>query len=160
MRILCVSLWALGVCLLAVTAIAAESPAYEHLKDLECFIGEWESQSVIPESSAYSVSAKQWQGKPLLLRVNIAWTAGNGALKFETVFEVPGEVRISATTLWGWDQTINKIKGTQFTSHKGVWSETVEKHGEKWISTYTGTNLDGDSAPVRQRTCSPATKPW
>lgn len=115
MRAACTSLIGIWCCFLAVPAKAAESPVYEHLKDLECFIGSWESQSVIPESPAYSKTAIEWQGKPLLLRMNISWVAGKSAQMADTVFEVPGSVKINSATLWGWDQTVGKIKATRFT---------------------------------------------
>ena len=40
------------ISLVAATGYGQESEpsAYEHLKDLECFIGTWEGKSVIPES--------------------------------------------------------------------------------------------------------------
>jgi hypothetical protein len=131
-------LWFVGI-----AAHADESPAWEHLKCLESFIGAWECQTVIPESPSYSESGTKWQGKPLLLKANISWSAGRCAQIVDSVFEVPGEVTIHGTLVWGWDETVQTFKGTRFTSHKGVWSESMRQQGDAWVSEYCGTNLDG-----------------
>lgn len=127
----------------AFAALADESPVYEHLKDLECFVGNWEGQSTVPESQAHSASAKVWENKPLLLRMNTSWAPGNNALISHTVFQVPGEVTITGTILWGWDPNEKNFKATLFTSHKGFWSDVIQKKEDGFVSNYTGTNLDG-----------------
>lgn len=121
----------------------AEVPAYEHLKDLECFVGTWESKTVMPESPASSASLKEWAGKPILLRINVKWAPGKNAQIVENVFEVPGEVKISETLLRGWDQSVKKIRDYSFTTHEGAWSGTCEKDGDAWVFQYSGFNLDG-----------------
>ena len=122
----------------------AEPSAYEHLKELECFIGTWEAEAVLPESPSHSESVQEWAGKPLKLRMNTKWASGKCAQITEFVFEVPGEVKITEVGVTGWDQTKEKFIFSSFTTHKGVWSGTMEKDGDQWVSKYVGFNLDGE----------------
>jgi hypothetical protein len=135
------------VLLVAVSLAAgqeAEPSAYEHLKDLECFIGTWEGEAVVPESSAASETVKKWAGKPVRLRMTVKWAADKSAQIVQSTFEVPGEVRISQTLLRGWDHSEKKIRTYSFTSHKGAWSGTLGRSGDTWVMKYTGFNLDGE----------------
>lgn len=120
-----------------------ESPVYEHLKDLECFIGTWEAKLAVPESPAASENLKKWAGKTALLRMTVRWAPGKSAQIIEEVHDIPGEMKITGTTLRGWDQSAQKIKDSSFTTHKGVWSGIWEKQGDAWVVEYTGFNLDG-----------------
>ena len=79
----------------------------------------------------------------MLLCMNISWVAGKSAQIADTEFEVPGSVKINSAALWGWDPTVGKIKATRFTSHEGVWSETMTKKGDAGVSEYSGANLNG-----------------
>ena len=101
MRTTWIALLGLGSCLVATAVTAAESPVYEHLKDLECFVGLWESESVVPESSAYSKTAIEWQGKTLLQRLNISWTAGKNA-DYRCRIRSTRLSKDPHATLWGW----------------------------------------------------------
>jgi hypothetical protein len=144
-----------GCVLFWTSTVADEPPVCEHLKDLEAFIGVWEGQTVFPESEDYSESGSRWQGMPLQLRLDIKWAPGRGAQIEQSVFEVPGEVRILATTLRGWDQATGKVIGTRFTTHKGIWTETWEKRGDVWVTEYSGLNLDGAQCKGIQTTAFP-----
>ncbi|MGI6414823.1 MAG: hypothetical protein ACOX1P_04075 [Thermoguttaceae bacterium] len=121
----------------------APSPVYEHLKELESFVGSWESKSVMPESSVDSEHLRKWAGKTVLNRMSVRWARDKSAQIIEEVTEIPGEIKITGTRLRGWDQAAKKITDHMFTTQKGVWSGVWDKRGGTWVAQYTGFNLDG-----------------
>ncbi len=122
---------------------APEPSAYEHLKDLQCFVGVWEAETIIPKSPANSKSVQKLAGKKLKLRLTFNWTPEKNAQTVAVVYEVPGDVTINSTALRGWDQAADTIKEYSFTTHLGVWTGTIEKVADKWVNEYEGVNLDG-----------------
>jgi hypothetical protein len=121
----------------------AESPAYEHLKDLECFIGTWQGQSVIPESNVDSKHLTDWAGKTVYYRMTVRWAPGKSAQISDWVHDIPGEMKITATRITGWDSNTKKLTSQTFTTQKGVWEGTSEMRGDTLVATYVGFNLDG-----------------
>ncbi len=61
------------------TPCAADPSAYDHLKKLECFLGNWEATMQTPSSSANSERVKKWEGKPISLQMKVTWASGKGA---------------------------------------------------------------------------------
>lgn len=127
-----------------------ESPAYEHLKELECFIGNWEGESIVPESSVDSEHLQDWAGMTVHYRMNVRWAPNMSAQIVEEVHEIPGEIKITSTHLRGWDVTAKKFAEHSFTTHKGVWSGTCDKQDGIWVMEYIGFNLDGKKCTGRR----------
>lgn len=119
------------------------SPVSEHLKELECFVGIWEAEETISDSPNSSATIKNWAGKKYSVRMTVKWAPNKSAQIIEFVGKYPDGVTIIGSGLRGWDQSANAIREYSFTSHKGVWSGTLTKTGNVWVSKYAGMNLDG-----------------
>ena len=117
--------------------------AYEHLKELECFVGDWEGRAVMSESPAHSETVQKWAGKPIVIKANVSWAPGKSSQIMRSTWEVPGEISIQSMWIRGWDQASEAIKVYSFTTHKGAWTSTLKKEGEKWLVDFSGVNLDG-----------------
>ena len=113
------------------------------LQDLDVFTGTFEGTTVLPKGTADSERLGKLQGKKITLIETAHWAPGKCAQITDVTYQIDGSETILGTTLFGWDQTKNTITYTQYTTHKGVWSGTVSKDGDKWIFTYEGYNLDG-----------------
>jgi hypothetical protein len=117
--------------------------AYQHLKELECFIGDWEGKGVVPASPANSDTVQKLAGKPIVLKLNVSWGPGKCSQIMRSTWEVPGEILIQSMWIRGWDQRSEAIRVYSFTTHKGAWDSTVKKEGEQWLVDFAGVNLDG-----------------
>jgi len=133
--------------LIMTTVMAAaegqQNHAYQHLKELECFIGEWEGRGVVPESPANSDTVQKLAGKPIVLKLNVAWGPGRCSQIMRSTWEVPGEISKQSMWIRGWDQRSEAIRVYSFTTHKGAWDSTMKQEGEKWLVDFAGVNLDG-----------------
>ncbi len=119
------------------------SPVYEHMKDMEWMIGEWIGTSHVPSGTDSSDELGELEGKNVTQHRSIRWAPGKSALVEEFEYVIEGTATISGTSLTGWDQHANAIRSTEYTTHKGVWSGTWTKDGDRWIHEYEGFNLDG-----------------
>jgi hypothetical protein len=134
------------VMILSASYVAAQdgpSPVYEHLKDLECFVGTWEAKGVVPSSPDLSETPRPWAGKAFLVRMTVTWAPDKSAQLIKIVGSYPDGVKITSSGLRGWDQSTKKLREYEFTTHKGVWKSTVTKDGNTWLQEYSGHNLDG-----------------
>lgn len=68
----------------------------------------------------------------------------------EVAFTIEGTEAIRGTMLIGWDQNKEKITARGYTTHRGVWSGTAEKDGNKWIFSLEGYNLDGKKSTFKR----------
>ena len=137
----------------------AESPAYEHLNDLECFIGTWEGQDVIPEADVDSAHLKEWAGKTVQYRVKISWAPGKAAQIIEWVHDIPGVMKITATRIVGWDPAEKKLVSSAFTTQTGIWQATYEMRGIRSSPTTPATTWTARSAPAWPRCELPTRTP-
>jgi hypothetical protein len=119
------------------------SRAFAFLKDLDVFTGTWEGTTVLPSGTTESERLGQVEGKKVTITQTSRWAPGKCARVMDTSFEIEGSETILGTTLIGWDQKGKTITTTQFTTHKGVWSGTIKREGNKWVFSYEGVNLDG-----------------
>ena len=119
------------------------SKAFAFLKDLDVFGGTWEGTTVLPAGTTDSERLGEVQGKKVTIIETSRWAPGKCAQVVDIIFQIDGSETILGTTLIGWDQKAKRITTTRFTTHKGVWSGTVEKDGNKWVFSWEGFNLDG-----------------
>jgi hypothetical protein len=120
----------------------AESPVYQHLEDLECFIGDWEATAILPDGTAPSDQLGEVAGKQVVLKTSVRWAPGKCAQIIDVTYQIEGVVLIKGTAIRAWDQDAKQIREYQFTTHKGVWTGTWKKDGGSWIHEYRGKNLD------------------
>jgi hypothetical protein len=117
-------------------------PVYQHLQDLECFIGDWEAKAVLPDGAAPSDQLGEVAGKQVVLKTSVRWAPGKCAQIIDVTYQIEGVVLIKGTAIRAWDQHAEQIREYQFTTHKGVWTGTWTEDGELWVDEYTGKNLD------------------
>ena len=137
--------WLLPLLLLNASLLRAQesSSAYHFLKDLEVFSGSWEGTTELPADTPESERLGQVGGKQVKLLETCRWAPGKCAQISEISYMIDGSETILGTTLIGWDQKSEQITMKEFTTHKGVWSGTIEKDGGKWVFAFEGYNLDG-----------------
>ena len=148
----CSCLAVVAAAILSQAEKSADPPVYEQLKSIECFIGEWEGRATIPEGTTSSNQLGDVAGKEIVLTISVRWGLGKSAQIIESVYYVPDVDSIKGTSVRGWDQSSGQIRTYLFTTHKGVWSGTLKKEGETWISVIEGTNLDGEKCTFTELT--------
>ena len=126
--------------------LCAQDRAFPYLKSLDVFTGTFEGTTILPSGTTGSERLGEVQGKKVTIIETSRWAPGKCAQIVDISYAVDGAETILGTTLIGWDQSKKKITSTQVTTHKGVWSGTVERDGKKWIFSYEGYNLDGKKA--------------
>jgi hypothetical protein len=127
------------------TSIAAAqdvSPAYEHLKDLEVFVGSWEGTTTLPVGAAESEKLGKLAGAKVTLTLTTRWAPGKCAQITEYDFRIEGSEPILGASLLGWDQVNQEIRFNQFTTQTGTWAGVTKRTGTNWIEVIEGYNLD------------------
>ena len=119
------------------------SRAYEHLKELEVFIGDWEGKMTVPEGARPSESRGEVAGRQVALSETVRWAPGKCGQVIDYKWHMEGQPPILAVSLLGWDQGRKQIVSNDYTTETGTWSGTWKKEDGKWTCTYQGLNLDG-----------------
>ena len=133
------------VIIFAGSSVNAEetSAAYEHLKDLEVFVGTWVGTAMVPEGGLSSDKYGDRSGKPVTITDKTRWAPGKCAQVSEITFAPEGAPEILALAVTAWDQGRNQIRFTEYTTEKGTWSGVWSKEGKTWTVIYDGIDLDG-----------------
>lgn len=104
-----------------------DSLAYQQLKSLEVFVGDWEGSSRLPEDTPDSDKLGKVAGKEILIRSNISWVPGKCALIQNSTYEIKEVKTIKGTAIWAWDQAQQHICTHTFTTHKRNLGRQMDK---------------------------------
>jgi hypothetical protein len=126
---------------------AAEGPpsAYQHLKDQEVFVGEWEGKTPLPDTMPADAPdwAKKLAGKTLTIRVSTKWGPEKG-YQVVDLDSSAGGMSVKGTNLKTWDPAEGKIKEL-CSSSIGGWQEVIwtKENAKTWKLEKRGVRWDG-----------------
>ena len=129
-----------GMIALCSSAVAQEETPpsnYQHLKELEYFVGDWVGTGKIPEDNPES------PGLSFVLRLTVRWTVKKNAQVVRWDAESEGKVVMSSRGLRGWNAAAQQIKGLGFTSWGGYGESTLTQVDGKWVQKTSGADPDG-----------------
>lgn len=105
------------------------SPVYEHLKDLEAYVGEWVAEDTMLED-APGFAAK---GEKVKYRASVNWARNKAIMQMDFVMTAPNGTCVDACWHLGWDSAKNTIVYSGFDSLGGrVWGETKKNEVGDW----------------------------
>jgi uncharacterized protein (TIGR02246 family) len=106
----------------------AESPAYQHLKQLEWLVGEW-----------------QGEGAKAEVRSTCEWAPEKSFLLIHYIVERSASEPKLVTLRIGWDPANETIRSWVFDSLGGFGEGTWRRDGNRWIVESTGVLPDGST---------------
>ena len=121
------------------------SPAYEHLKDLEDYIGNWVAEDTLTEDMPGFAK----RGEAVTYHASIRWIHNKSILQMDFVSAAPDGKSFEARWNFGWDAVNKKIVYSGFDSLGGrVWGSTKKENPDKWVweSNWAGTDGTQGSA--------------
>lgn len=130
-------------------AEAADPPAFS-LADLECFVGEWEGKTILPEEADLWTA---WKGKEVTVTASTKWILDKKALATDWEVKTADKVISHGKSMWLWDPSQMKIKCLWLDSlgrhgHE-MWSKTGAKRRNKWASWGRGVETAGKALSGR-----------
>lgn len=118
----------------------ALSPAYEHLKDMEDYVGNWVANNTVTED----IPGFAKKGETLTYRVSVRWIHNKSILQMDFVNTAPNGKTSESRWNFGWDAVNKKIVFSGFDTDGGrVWGETKKESPEKWVWQYNWCDADG-----------------
>ncbi|MHB0959069.1 MAG: hypothetical protein ACYC0X_27330 [Pirellulaceae bacterium] len=116
------------------------SPAYEHLKDLEDYVGNWVANDTLTEDMPGFAK----KGETVTFRASILWVHNKSILQMDFVSAAPDGKSFEARWNFGWDAVNKKIVYSGFDSLGGrVWGSTKKESPDKWIWESNSAEADG-----------------
>jgi hypothetical protein len=127
----------------------AVSPVYEHLKDLEDYIGDWVANSTVTEDLPEYAK----KGDTMTYRASVRWIHNKSILQMDFVNTAPDGKTSEARWNFGWDAVNKKIVYSGFDTDGGrVWGETKKESPDKWIWTFNWSGADGMQGTAKDST--------
>lgn len=111
--------------------VAPAPPIYEHLKELEWFIGNWKDKD-----------------EDVTITFNTKWDQFKNFIFQHFKMEVYGLEAIEGLQIIGWDPIENKIHSWVFDSDGGVGSGSWTKEGNRWLARLHFVLSDGSKGSV------------
>ena len=110
---------------------------YEHLKDLDYFVGQWKAEGTASNGSEYTV-----------LR-SYKWILNKNFLSDELVIRVGDRQVWASMGLFGWDPSEKKIKSGSANASGGLGQVTWTKHDDGGTGEYSGIAADGQEVSAK-----------
>jgi hypothetical protein len=131
----------LAVLATVVSLSLGQSPVHEKLKDLQYFIGTWESKGTVPDW-VKETPRKEFAGKPYVARISTRWAANKACqtIKFEAT---AGESTLATQQLRGLDAETGEIRHYAFDSDGASSTAVYSREGDDWVVKVSGTNSKG-----------------
>jgi hypothetical protein len=133
--------------LAAAQAKSEAAPAFS-LADLECFVGEWEGKTVLPEGADLWAP---WKGEEVSVTLSWKWVLDKKALASDWQVKTADKVISSGKSLWFWDPSRKKLKAWWLDSlgrhGQEMWAKA--QRGNKWNSFGRGIDPDGKALSGR-----------
>lgn len=116
------------------------SPVYEHLKDLEAYVGEWVAEDTMPED-APGFAAK---GDKVTYQASVNWVRNKAILQMDFVMTAQNGKHVDTRWHLGWDAANKTVVYSGFDSLGGrVWGETKKNDTGRWIWENKWSDADG-----------------
>ena len=115
---------------------------YEHLKGLECYVGEWIGKGQMPTDAGDSSAVEE-----ATIPVTVKWMLNRNLLVGEWKVEVGGEIINEGKWMWWWDTKAKQIRALSVATMGGYGESVWTKQGDKWVAKWTGAMGNGDDAP-------------
>ncbi|MHB0959071.1 MAG: hypothetical protein ACYC0X_27340 [Pirellulaceae bacterium] len=118
----------------------AVSPAYEHLKDLEDFLGDWVAEETLNQDMP-GIAKK---GDKLRYRASFRWIQNKAIMQMDFSITVSDGKNLSARYLFGWDAVDKKIMHSGFDTGGGRdWAALKKEGPDKWTWENKWAGADG-----------------
>ena len=116
------------------------SPAYEHLKDLEDFVGDWVANDTLTEDMPGFAK----KGEKVTFRATGRWIQNKSIMNTDFTATTAAGSANHERWIFGWDAVNKKIVYSGFDSLGGrVWGETKKVNPDRWIWESNWANADG-----------------
>jgi hypothetical protein len=119
----------------------AEEPVsnYDHLKELEVYVGEWIGKAKIPEAADAPAA-----GKEVTVPVTTKWILNKNVLLAEWKVKVGDEVVNQGKWSWWWDAKRNQIRALSINMQGSFGESTWTKQGNKLVAEWIGATGQGE----------------
>ena len=107
------------------------SPSHQHLKELECFVGDWIFEGQTPSGAKY------------VLKISTDWTLGGSFQEVDYVVEIDDRTAVTIKEIRGWDPVTKRIKVSMFRSTGGRGEGFLDREGKAWVLKETTLMPDG-----------------
>lgn len=127
----------------------AVSPVYEHLKDLEDFIGNWIVENTLSED----VPELGKKGDKVIYRLVMSWAQNKSVMQMN--FTTTGADGKTTPERWmfGWDAVNKEIVYSGFGGLGGrVWGTAKKESPDKWVLETHWSDADGKQGTVKDST--------
>jgi len=105
---------------------------YEHLKEMECFTGDWISEGELPD------------GGKFVLTGSVKWTLNRNFQAANFDIKLNDRVVLTLKEIRGWDPAAKQIKVWSFNSAGGHGQGVLSKEGKTWILKASGVEPSGE----------------
>ena len=118
----------------------AVSPVYEHLKDLEDFIGNWVAEDTLTQDMPGFAKT----GEKVTFHATARWIQNKAIMNIDFTATTAAGNATHERWIFGWDAANKKIVYSGFDSLGGrVWGDTRKENPDKWIWENNGVGSDG-----------------
>jgi hypothetical protein len=108
------------------------SPTHQHLKEMECFVGDWIFEGQTPSGAKY------------VLKIATDWTLGGSFQEVDYLVEIDDRTAVTIKEVRGWDPATKRIKVWMFRSTGGHGEGFLSREGEAWVLKETTLLPDGN----------------
>ncbi len=128
---------------------ASVSPVYQHLKDLEDFIGTWVSEDALPDDLP-GIGKK---GEIVTCRATNTWIQNKAMMQWDFAVTPTGGTTVLARYLFGWDPVENKISYTGFAGNgERTWGTLKKEGNDTWLWENKWCTADGKQGTGKDTT--------
>jgi len=107
------------------------SPTNRHLKEMECFVGDWIFEGQTPS------------GRKYVLKISTEWALGGSFQKVDYRVAIDDRTAVKINEIRGWDPVTKRIKVWMFRSTGGHGEGFLSREGNAWVLKETTLMPDG-----------------